>query len=143
VDADQPAEVLALQDQVEREVAEGHRHDGVERVGVAAAHQVAEALVDDVDAPAALYRARALELRRHLVADAAELAVAVLIGSRPLERHLLLRAACVAPSETARPSTGWGAVAVVDQQLGQRSMSNGCSGMTQRSAAPAIVGSSA
>src|SRR5438067_13493708 len=52
MNADQPA-ILLPDHEIERQVAERHRHDRVERVGVARAHQIAKALVDDVD-PAAL-----------------------------------------------------------------------------------------
>src|SRR6266516_1079163 len=49
VDADQ-ATVLLPRNQIEGEVTERHRDDGVECVGIAGAHEIAEPLVDDVDA---------------------------------------------------------------------------------------------
>src|SRR5687767_8123262 len=53
VDADELAEFLPQQE-VEGEVAEGHGDDGIERVGIAGAHEITEALIDDIDAPPAV-----------------------------------------------------------------------------------------
>src|SRR2546427_3097477 len=49
VDADQ-ATVLLPHDQIEREIAEGHRDDRIECVWIAGAHEIAEPLVDHIDA---------------------------------------------------------------------------------------------
>src|SRR5690606_11892365 len=70
VDADEQAG-LAGEHEVEREVAEGHRHDRVQRVWIAGAHEVAQALVDDVDAAAVVVlRRELLQQRSDAVADA-------------------------------------------------------------------------
>ena len=58
-------------------------------VGVAAAHQVAEPLVDDVDpAPVVVLRGDLLEAIGDAIADAAQLLVAVCVGLVALEDHL-------------------------------------------------------
>src|ERR1035438_6795046 len=83
------ASVDLAQKQVEREVAVRHRHDGINRVGVAAADQVAELLVNRVDRfTVVVLRGEFLELLRHQVSDAAEFLVAEGVRGLSREDHL-------------------------------------------------------
>ena len=87
----QPA-VHAAHDQIQGQVAVGHGHDRVGGIGIAAAHQVAETLVDSVDLLPTIELGRAgRQLLRYQVADAAQLLVAIGVGGFALEDHLAAR----------------------------------------------------
>ena len=63
---------VGVRGQVEGEVAVGHRHDGVDGVRIAAADEVAELLVDDVDLLSlVVLGGGVLQMRGDDVADAA------------------------------------------------------------------------
>src|SRR5258706_3197848 len=89
--AHEPA-VLFFYHELERHVAERHRHNRVERVGIARTDEIAEPLVDDVDLPTLVELRRRLPERvTDLVADPAELAVPEHVGLFALEAHPFVR----------------------------------------------------
>src|SRR5260370_39900477 len=78
VNADQ-ATVLLLPNQIKGEVAEGHRDDRIESIGIARAHQITEPLVHHVDAPPlVVFWGRFLQRRPDPVPNPTYLAVPVL-----------------------------------------------------------------
>src|SRR2546429_7884476 len=112
--------VLFPRDQVEGEGAEGHRDDGVERVGVARAHEVAEPLIHDVDAAAVVvFGRRFLERRPHLVPDPAQLLVPEHVGLFALEAHALVRREAGGPPHPPHPIPARGFVSVLGEPLRQ------------------------
>jgi len=81
--------VIAAQHQVDGEIAERHRDDGIERIGIAAAHGIAKVHADHVDlAPVVVGRGALLDERAHLIPDAAQLGMTVLVFLGALEQHL-------------------------------------------------------
>src|SRR6267143_58979 len=91
VNADQSSILLPAYE-IERQVAKRHRHDRIKRIRIAGAHQVAEALVHDVDAPAVVVLGgRFLEGRPDDVADPAQLAVSEHVGLFAFVAHPLVR----------------------------------------------------
>src|ERR1035441_10311236 len=89
VPEDDKSSVALAQKQVEFEVAVGHRDDRVDGVGIAAADQVAEFLVDDVDRfTVVVFRGKLLQLLGNHVPDAAEFLVAKGVRALPLENHV-------------------------------------------------------
>jgi len=84
---DQAAESF-IEDEVQREVAVSHRHDGIEGVGIAGADQVAEFLADDFDFLAFVeFGGTILHFFGDDVADTAKLLVAVGVGFATFEDH--------------------------------------------------------
>ena len=61
----------AVHDEIKGKVAVGHRHNRINRVGIATAHHIGETLVDNMDRLALVVFGRALfEFCRDEVADA-------------------------------------------------------------------------
>src|SRR5712691_3453357 len=91
VNADQSS-ILLPAHEIERQVANRHWHDRVERVRIAGANQVAEALVHDIDAPAVVVLGgRFLEGAPDDIADPAQLAVSEHVGLFAFETHAFVR----------------------------------------------------
>src|SRR5713101_8553678 len=78
-----------FQEEIESEIAVGHGGDGVNGIGIAAADEIAELLVDDVDCFTVVeFGGEVSYLLADDVADAAELFVAVGVGAFAFEDHL-------------------------------------------------------
>src|SRR5205823_5881094 len=83
------ADVPAAQDEIEGQVAVGHGYNRINRVGIAAAHHVAETLVDNIDWFAlVIFGATIFEFCRDQVADAPQFHVPERVG-RPIGQHHL------------------------------------------------------
>jgi len=88
-----------LQEEIESEIAVGHRSDGVNGIGIATADEIAEFLVDDIDFPAVVeFGGEVPNSVADDFADAAELFVAVGVGS--LAFKTISPPSNMAPSET-------------------------------------------
>src|SRR5262249_59261185 len=78
------AAVAAVQDEIEGEIAVGHGHNRINRVGIAAAHHVAETLVDGLDRLALIvFGGTLLEFGRAHVTNSAEFQMPAWVG-RPV-----------------------------------------------------------
>src|SRR5216683_1996722 len=88
LDVDETAADVS-QEEIESEIAVGHGGDGVNGIGIAAADEIAELLVDDVDCFAVVeFSGEVSYPLADDVADAAELFVAVGVGAFAFEDHL-------------------------------------------------------
>src|SRR5947208_6385607 len=77
-----------FKEQIQGKVAIGHRRDGVNGVGIAATHEIAELLVDDVDSFSVIeFGGEVAHSFRHDFANAAELFVAEGVGLHAFENH--------------------------------------------------------
>src|SRR5712692_9302416 len=86
---DDEAAADVFQEEIESEIAVGHGGDGVNGIGIAAADEIAELLVDDVDCFTVVeFGGEVSYLLADDVADAAELFVAVGVGAFAFEDHL-------------------------------------------------------
>src|SRR6266851_1837399 len=86
---DDEAATDVFQEEIESEIAVGHGGDGVNGIGIAAADEIAELLVDDIDCFTVVeFGGEVSYLLADDVADAAELFVAVGVGAFAFEDHL-------------------------------------------------------
>ena len=77
-----------VDDEVEREIAVGHGHDGIESVGIAGANKVTELLADDVDFFAFVeFGGAVFDFFSDDIADAAKLFVAVGVRGFAFKNH--------------------------------------------------------
>ncbi len=77
-----------FQEEIESEITVGHGSDGVNGIGIAAADEITELLVDDIDFPAVIeFGGKVPNSVADDFADAAELFVAVGIGGFAFEDH--------------------------------------------------------
>jgi len=88
-----------FQEEIESEVAVGHGSDGVNGIGIAAADEIAELLVDDVDFLTVVeFSGNVLNFFADDFADAAKLFVTVGVGGFPSKT--IFAPSNMAPSET-------------------------------------------
>ena len=108
-----------FQDQVERQVAKCHRDDRVDRVRVAAAHHVAQFLVNGIDRFAiVILGGKFLDAASHQVADAAQLGMTIGIRGAVCKDHLAALEHCAFRDQHHRVAAGV-VIAVIDHQFGQ------------------------
>src|SRR5437867_347609 len=77
-----------FQEEIESEIAVGHRGDGVNSIGIAATNEIAELLIDDVDFLAVVeFGGEVAHLFSNNIADATELLMAVGVSTLAFENH--------------------------------------------------------
>src|SRR5271167_240985 len=113
------APVNAIENEIESQVAVGHRDDGVDRVRITATHQVTELLIDDVNLFAVVeFWGELGEFLGNQLADSAQFLVTERIGGVLLENHFSAFEHGTLGDENRGIAAGI-AIAIVDQEFGE------------------------